>query len=256
MLYSSNGKVIYCVSPDYLYALDRESKPYGFSIQGYSRLRQAIERLYTVNIKDIYGFMYVSDFLPRDTKNLDIFIRKLENVIPGNEEKVLLLVVRDKDGLLEYLQRIPKGKLRVMYISGFEAFNDIVFRQAFGTLLKENLTEYIEDEEKKTYYNQDIDYIHYENLLDRRLTSVLAPVKFYKTQKDTILRDKVLNDIMDRSNLFYKLRKCYLLAQYGKFVDISPLIEEAPLGCVIQLKVIERTIKKLCQQGGSIDAQR
>lgn len=253
MLYSSNGKVMYCVSPDYLYALDKESKPYGFAIQGYSRLRQAIERLYTVNIKDVYGFMYVSDFLPKDTRNLDIFIHKLEYLIPSNEEKVLLLVVRDKDGLLDYIQTIPEGKLRILYITGFEAYNDVVFRQAFGTLLKENLSPYVEDEEPKVYYNRDIDYIHYNNLLDRRLTCVLAPIKFYKTQKDTVLRDKILTDILDRSNLFFKLRKCYILAHYGKFVDISPLLREVPPEYTIAFKVIERAIQKLCKNGGRVD---
>lgn len=245
MLYSENGKVIYCISPDYLYAIDKESKSYGFSIQGYSTLRSGVERLYSTNIKDIYGFMYVSDYLPSDTRNLDILIKKIEVMIPSNENKILLLVVRDKDGLLEYVNRISKGKLKVLYLTGFDAFNDIIFRQSFGTILAQNVSEYLEDDKLHEYKNKSIDYLFYENLFDRRLTDVLSPVRIYKTQKDTVVRDEVLEEFSNRSSIYYKLRKCYILAHFGKYIDISPIIKEADVEIQIPLKVIASEIGRV-----------
>lgn len=245
MLYSENGKVIYCISPDYLYAIDKEARPYTFSIQGYSSLRSGVERLYTTNIKDIYGFMYVSDYLPSDTRNLDILIRKIEVMIPENENKILLLVVRDKDGLLEYVNNISKGKLKVLYLTGFDAFNDIIFRQSFGTILAQNVSEYLEDDKLHEYKNQSINYLYYENLFDRRLTDVLAPIRLYKTQKDTVVRDEVLEELSNRNSIYYKLRKCYILAHFGKHIDISPIIQEADESIRIPLKVIASEIKRV-----------
>lgn len=245
MLFSENGKVIYCISPDYLYALDKESKPYSFTVQCYSSLRSGVERLFTTNIKDIYGFMYVSDFLPEDTRNLDILIRKIEVLIPSNEDRILLLVVRDKDGLMDYLNRMPKGRLKVYYLTGFEAFNDIIFRQAFGTILSKNVSEYIEDDKLHDYRNPTTDYLFYDNLLDKRLTSVLSPVRLFKTHSDTIARDDVLDEIKDKKNIYYRLRQCYILAHFGKKIDITPIYKEIEPRMYVQLKVIEEELSRV-----------
>ena len=58
--------IIFVISPVYLEALYEEAKPFDFRLQGYGNFTDACEGLLYTNVKDIIGYAYVADNLPKD----------------------------------------------------------------------------------------------------------------------------------------------------------------------------------------------
>ena len=210
---------IYTISPEYLETISNECSMFQYiDIIGYREIDKAIRRFHFTNVKDVLGYLYVSDYMP-DFKDMMRLIRKIELTL--NKSKILMLVVRDRDSFLNFANQYQGSLVKIRAIAGFEVLTDVILKNAIGTIYKTQAEPYAELEKKRfddVVVNDK--YISFERLVDTEITDLIAPIylRKYGDLEDTLKYDDLLIDfhrIGDTSSFSYKYRVQYIRACLG-----------------------------------------
>lgn len=211
--------VIFTVSPDYLNAIEEETRKYSFGIQGYRDIEIALESLHFSNSKDILGFAYVSDELP-DIKLMRRFIRKIDLTV--TKPTKLVLAVRNKESFEEFKLQYRGSKVIIEAITGFEVLTDIIINNSIvGTILKTRYKPYLDDMPDNTRVFPPVDYLKYTKVIDKRLLNIITPVRKLSNLTDTLRFDEVLSRLTNKEGMYFKLRVAFIKAHFGLETDIS-----------------------------------
>lgn len=216
-------KVIYAISPKYLYALKEEIEPYSFSIQGYEEFELAEDGLKKTNAKDILGFVYLANELPNMFQPLIDFIDSC-SVISEPSKPFIIAVKTQKDiNLLASKLTAPNIKLRLM--SNFEQVTDKLIRNIILEILKESVEPYIDNTiDRNPIIDLPDPTLRYTPLIDPRVSCILDTIDFKRDLRDTLVCDTVLPTLKTYED-YYNLRKAYICAYYGMKLDHKELDE-------------------------------
>lgn len=214
-------KVIYAVSPKYLYAIKEEIEPYSFSIQGYEEFELAEDGLKKTNAKDILGFVYLANDLPKLFQPLIDFIDAC-SVLSEPSKPFIIAVKNQKDiNLLASKLTAPNIKLRLM--TNFEQVTDKFIRNIILEILKESVEPYMDNTKNN---NPIIDLpdptLKYIPLIDPKVSCILDTIDFKRDVSDTLVCDTVLPTLKNNEDC-YNLRKAYICAYYGMKLDHKEL---------------------------------
>ncbi|GAA0101669.1 hypothetical protein UT300012_23840 [Paraclostridium bifermentans] len=235
---------IYTISPHYLDAILKETKDYLFTIQGYRDIALAINALQTVNTKNIYGYLYMADELPRYEDMLE-FIRRID--LMGGD-KQLLIVIKDVEDFENFRQFYKGSKTKVKVIKGFEVMTDIVIKRAIGDTLKSQLEPYMSEEPEKIKRIEPHKYLEYKPVIDKKLMRILEPIRNVNDNlADTLKYDAFLQSGIKEGHLTYKLRKAYISAHFGVQYDLSSAYNTKNDELYMMVRSIETIAKEVCK---------
>lgn len=236
--------IIYTISPHYLDAILKETKDYLFAIQGYRDIALAINALQTVNTKNIYGYLYMADELPRYEDMLE-FIRRID--LMGGD-KQLLIVVKDVEDFEKFRQYYRGSKTVVKVIKGYEVMTDIIIKRAIGDTLKSQLEPYVSDEPVKIERVVPHKYLEYKPVIDKKLMRILDPIKIVNDDlEDTLKYDAFMQSGIKEGHLTYKLRKAYISAHFGIKEDLSSAYKTKSDELYMLVRSIETIAKEVCK---------
>ena len=210
---------IYTVSPEYLETIYNKCQVFQYiNIIGYRDINKATRRLHFTNVKDVLGYMYVGDYMPEYSEMMR-FIRKIELTL--NKNKMLLLVIRDENSYLDFINQYSGSHVQIRAIAGFEVLNDMILRNAIGTIYQTQAEPYLELVNKK---DNDVvignKYINFERLMPKELTALVTPVRKLNTLDETIRFDNVLMKMRDKTSFEYQYRQEFIKSSFGKKVKM------------------------------------
>ena len=214
--------IIYTVSPHYLDAILNETKDYLFAIQGYRDIGLAIEALQTVNDKNVYGYLYMADELPRYEDMLD-FIHRLD-LMGGDKE--LLIVTKDVEDFNQFLEYYKGSKTKIRVIKGFEIMADLIIKRAIGDILKSQLSPYELEEQERVLRPEPHEYLEYKAVVDKRFLRILEPIRCVDNLENTLRYDELLQSGLKKEHLIYRLRKAYISSYFGVLEDLTKLYSD------------------------------
>lgn len=242
--------IIYTVSPHYLDAIVNETKDYLFAIQGYRDICLAIEALQTVNDRNVYGYLYMADELPKYEDMLE-FIHRLD--LMGGE-KELLIVVKNVEDFNNFLAFYKGSKTKIKVIKGFEVMTDLIIKRAIGDILKSQLNPYELDEEEKVVRAEPHEYLEYKPLFDKRFLRILDKVRFVDNMENTLRYDELLQSGLQKEHLIYRLREAYICSIFGVRKDLEELYSNIRDNEIYMLiRSIEVIIKDNIAKGGLVN---
>ena len=237
--------IIYTISPHYLDAILKETKDYLFAVQGYRDIALAINALQTVNTKNIYGYLYMADELPRYEDMLE-FIRRID--LMGGD-KQLLIVVKDIEDFERFREYYRGSKTLVKVIKGYEVMTDIIIKRAIGDTLKSQLEPYLSDEPVKIEKVVPHKYLEYKPVIDKKLIGVLEPVRIVNNDlEDTLKYDAFIQSGIREGHLLYKLRKAYISAHFGIKEDLSSEYKIKNDELYMMVRSVETIAKEVCKR--------
>lgn len=240
--------IIYTISPHYLDAVLKETKDYLFAVQGYRDIALAINALQTVNTKNIYGYLYMADELPRYEDMLE-FIRRID--LMGGD-KQLLIVVKDVEDFNNFRQYYRGSKTLVKVIKGFDVMTDIIIKRAIGDTLKSQLEPYISEEPVKIEKVKPHRYLEYKPVIDRKLMRIIEPVNIVNDDlEDTLKYDSFMQSGIKEGHLVYRLRKAYISAHFGIKEDLSDAYKIKSDELYMMVRSIETIAKEVCKNESS-----
>lgn len=206
-------KVIYAISPKFLYALKEEIEPYSFSIQGYSEFELAEDGLKKTNAKDILGFVYLAYELPKLFQPLIDFIDACS--VLSEPSKPFVIAVKSAKDINLLASKLTAPNIKLKLISNFEQVTDKLIRNIILEILKESIEPYIEsDVDKSPIIDLPDPTLKYIPLIDPKISCILDDIRFKRDVSDTLVCDEVLQWLKPNED-FYTLRKLYICAYYG-----------------------------------------
>lgn len=242
--------IIYTVSPHYLDAILNETKDYLFAVQGYRDICLALDALKTVNDKNVYGYLYMADELPKYEDMLE-FIHRLD--LMGGE-KELLIVVKDVEDFNEFLAFYKGSKTKIKVIKGYEVMTDLIIKRAIGDILKSQLNPYELNTEDNILRSVPHEYLEYKPLVDKRFLRILDKVRLVDNMENTLRYDELLQSGLQKEHLIYRLREAYICSVFGVKVDLSELYESIRDDELYMLiRSIEVMIKDNVAKGGILN---
>ena len=252
-------KILYVISPDYLDAVIKQTKDYTFAIQGYRNFIEASEALHTQNIKDILGFLYISDRMPEYFTDAYDFIDRC-GIMTG-KDKTFLIVCKDSKDIKDFLDYIESCELTLKIISGYEVLTDVIIRNSVSTILMSQIKPYVEREPIADIIEDDetslSPTLHFEQILEPNVLDITMPVLKMATLDETIRYDNIILKYKYEDEITYALRLAYIKANFGIFQSIKGQLDKVKSNnyyyCI--LKCIENTINNTYRNniGGGIN---
>ena len=239
-------KVLYVISPDYLDAVIKETKEYTFAIQGYRNFTEANEALHSQNIKDVLGFIYISDRMPEYFTDVYEFIDRCS--IMTGKDKTFLIVCKDSKDVKDFLDYLEVCDLTLKVIAGYEVLTDVIIRNAVSTILMTQMKPYVEtDTIEEPMEDDDTSLsptLHYEQIFEPNVLDITMPVLKMSSVEETIRYDNIILKYRLEDEITYALRLAYIKANFGIFQSIKAQLEKVKFNnyyyCI--LKCVENTI--------------
>lgn len=216
--------IIFVISPVYLEALYEEAKPFDFRLQGYGNFTDACEGLLYTNVKDIIGYAYVADNLPKDLKEFDRFLSYC-NLI-ATEETTFMLAIKDERNLADLKGFAKYKKINFSHIPNIEVFTDLLIkRDIYGSLLLSKYEPYQLNVEPQKHFLHDISTIEYKPLFNNVILSLFNKPYLMRNVEETLKNDEIYNDVSKYSAPLEIMRRMLVMLYFGK--SIIPQLEEA-----------------------------
>ena len=224
-------KRIFAISPDYMSALVEESKEYTFGIQCYSTVDLAIENLITINLSEVYGFVFLSNaILEEDVEPFSDLFDKLKRIINSRDEFIFVFVVNSTDYLYEIVDRgkeILGNNFKFYGQTDFNLVTDRVVKDAFGAIIKFN-----EEKEKVILNIKDINKVkkpytvQSDKIVSNLVTSITDDVHVMNSLEDTVNNDITLSEFRKIENLlpvYGLVRRFYIECEYARVRKIAKM---------------------------------
>lgn len=204
---------IYTVSNNYLETVYEQTRIFQYiDVIGYRNIRKATSRLHLTNSKDIIGYLYIDDEMPK-YEDMMRFIRKIELTL--DRKKVLLLVVRDDASCQEFLNQYAGSLVNIRVISGFEVLTDTILKNALGTIYSAQVRPYLDlEEDENNVIIQSPHYLEFKRLFSKQITDLIAPVHKLDNLAETERYDTVLSRIRNNDSFENEYRRAFIRSQF------------------------------------------
>lgn len=212
-------KYIYAISPQYLEALYDEVQDFSFQLQGYGAFAAALAGLRFVSAKDVLGFVYLADKVPKKTKVVQLFLEYMNNYFSG---KIFILVIKDETNLTNVMEFNKYSRIKFMHINNIEHISDTMIRHdIFGTILRENFAPYKFDSEGVIDSFGSIRKLEYSALFQKEVLDVFKPIQNLSTLERTLAYDPIYNELKKTKSYLENFRKMYIAFALNE--DIEPI---------------------------------
>lgn len=218
---------IFCVSPQYLKALHRESKEYKFNLQGYGSLKLASLGLMKTNASEIYGFSYVANSLPNKSASLKKFLEMCDMVSEYSEKpKRFVFCLKDDTGISTILDGLKIDHMEV-FLTTFEELTDVVIRrEVFGTILESYLNPFETSRPSEMSSPVPLKTLKYVSIFPPRVLKALGPVNIKDTLESTLIEDEFLEENKNNRDFLFYLRMFGIKMKFGDAKDRSKELDE------------------------------
>jgi hypothetical protein len=218
---------IFCVSPDYLKSIHKESKDYNFNLQGYGNLELGINGLMKTNISELYGFCYVAETLPSKVKLLKKFVELCDKISEHSSyKKRFVFCLKSDAGLSQLINLLQTSNIEI-YLSRFEELTDMIIRrEIFGTILESHLNPFSKRKYSELLFPSSFKTLRYVSIMPPRVLKALEPVRFRETLESTVIEDNFLSENRSNKDFLYLLRFYFIKSRFEGSSNIQMEIEE------------------------------